>query len=142
MVVKALKQSSIARNGVGAYIFPCKKIVLQYCNWGGSSQGMRNFLNSKRLNLLARKYPDIEFNVIKQSGHPLVRAHYTNGREKVICVRNLNIDNVENKLKSLKDSSGEILHHRVSNDYVDSLNSSVRGVWSPMHVDPSVRHKV
>ncbi|SCU82139.1 LADA_0C03246g1_1 [Lachancea dasiensis] len=142
MVVKALKQSSIARNGVGAYLFPCKKIVLQYCNWGGSSQGMRDFLSSKRLDLLAQKYREVEFNVLKQSGHPLLRAYYTNGREKVICVRNLNIDNVENKLKLLKDSSGEILHHRAANDYVESLNSSVRGVWSPMHQDASTRYKV
>ncbi|SCV04440.1 LANO_0G10220g1_1 [Lachancea nothofagi CBS 11611] len=142
MVVKALKQSSIARNGVGAYIFPCKKIVLQYCNWGGSSQGMRDFLSSKRLDLLASKHPDIEFNVLKKSGHPMVRAHYTNGREKVICVRSLNVDNVENKLKLLRDSSGEVLHHRVAKDYVESLNSSVRGVWSPLHVDPSGRHRL
>lgn len=103
---------------------------------------MRDFLASKRLDILAKKYPQIEFNVLRKSGHPLVRAQYTNGREKVVCVRNLNIDNVENKLKLLKDSSGEILRHRVSNDYVDSLNTSVRGVWSPMHVDPSQRHKV
>lgn len=142
MVVKALKQTSIARNGVGAYIFPCKKIILQYCNWGGSSQGMRDFLTSKRLNLLAKQYPHIEFNVLKKSGHPLLRAEYTNRKEKVICVRSLNIDNVENKLKLLKDSSGETLRHYVSNDYVSSLNSSVRGVWSPMHVDPTKRHKV
>ncbi|CAR24237.1 54S ribosomal protein L51 [Lachancea thermotolerans] len=143
MVVRALKQTSIARNGLGAnYILPCKKVILQYCNWGGSSQGMRDFLTSKRLDILAKKYPQIEFNVLRKSGHPLVRAQYTNGREKVVCVRNLNIDNVENKLKLLKDSSGEILRHRVSNDYVDSLNTSVRGVWSPMHVDPSQRHKV
>ncbi|SCW01328.1 LAFE_0D10154g1_1 [Lachancea fermentati] len=142
MVVKVLKQSSIARNGVGAFIFPCKKITLQYCNWGGSSQGVRDFLTSKRLNLIAQKYPFIQFEVVKKSGHPLIRGHYTNGKEKVICVRNLNIDHVENKLKLLKDSSGEQLRDRVKNDYVETLNSSVRGVWSPMHVDPSMRHRV
>ncbi|SCU96698.1 LAMI_0F07426g1_1 [Lachancea mirantina] len=142
MVVKALKQLSVAQNGLGAYIFPCKKIVLQYCNWGGSSQGMRDFLSSKRLELLAQKCPHIEFHVVKKSGHPLLRGHYVNGREKVICVRNLNVDNVENKLKLLKDSSGEKLRDRTKNDYVETLNSSVRGVWSPLHVDPSKRHRI
>lgn len=142
MVVRVIKQASIARNGVGSYIFPCKKIVLQYCNWGGSSQGLREFLTSKRLPLLAAKYPYIQFEVVKKSGHPLLRAQYNNGREKVICVRNLNIDNVENKLQVLKDSSGEILRHRTKNDNVESLNKSVRGVWSPVHVDPSMRHRV
>lgn len=140
MVVKAIKQVSIARNGVGAFIFPCKKITLQYCNWGGSSQGMRDFLTSKRLDLLSKKYPFIQFGILRKSGHPIIRGQYNNGREKVICVRNLNIDNVENKLKLLKDSSGEVLRRRTKNDNVETLNSSVRGVWSPVH--SSMRYRV
>ncbi|QLL31309.1 hypothetical protein HG536_0B01720 [Torulaspora globosa] len=140
MVVKAVKQASIARNGVGAFVFPCKKITLQYCNWGGSSQGMREFLTSKRLEKLGSQYPFIQFEVLRKSGHPLLRAQYNNGREKVICVRNLNIDNVENKLKLLKDSSGEILRRRTKNDNVETLNKSVRGVWSPIHA--SMRYRV
>lgn len=133
MVVRAIKQTSIARNGVGAYVFPCSKITLQFCNWGGSSQGMRDFLVSKRLSKLSQDLPHVQFEVLRKSGHPLLRAQYTNGREKVVCVRNLNVDNVENKLKLLKDSSGDILHKRSSNHNVESLNSSVRGVWSPFH---------
>lgn len=133
MVVKALPQLSIARNGVGAYIFPCKKITLQYCNSGGSSQGLRNLLNSKRLDIFAEKNPHIQFDVIKKAGHPILRAEYTNGREKVICVKNLNIDIVENKMKLLKDSSGDILKKLTKNDNVQSLNTSVRGIWSPLH---------
>lgn len=140
MVVRAIQQISIARNGVGAFVFPCKKVTLQYCNWGGSSQGMREFLMSKRLDLLGKKYPFIQFEVLRKSGHPIIRAQYINGREKVICVRNLNIDNVENKLKLLKDSSGEVLRKRTKNDNVETLNSSVRGVWSPLH--SSMRYKV
>lgn len=77
---------------------------------------------------------------MRKSGHPLLRAEYTNGREKVICVRNLNIDNVENKLKLLKDSDGDILRRRTKNDNVESLNSSVRGIWSPLHA--AKRHRI
>ncbi|AET38322.1 mitochondrial 54S ribosomal protein mL43 Ecym_2609 [Eremothecium cymbalariae DBVPG len=142
MVVKVIPQLSIARNGVGAFVFPCKKIILQYCNWGGSSQGLRDFLVSKRLVQWAEKYPQINFEVVKKSGHPVIKALYTNGRNKAICVKNLNIDNVENKLRLLKDSSGEQLHHRTKNNNVESLNKSVRGLWSPLHVDPSLRHRV
>ncbi|CCD22644.1 mitochondrial 54S ribosomal protein mL43 NDAI_0A04890 [Naumovozyma dairenensis CBS 421] len=140
MVVKAIPRVSIARNGVGAFIFPCKKITLQYCNWGGSSQGMRDFLMSKRLDKLAKQYPFIQFHVMKKSGHPILRAEYNNNREKVICVRNLNIDNVENKLKLLKDSSGDVLRKRTKNDNVETLNNSVRGVWSPIHA--ATRHRI
>lgn len=140
MVVRAIKQSSIARNGLGAFVFPCKKITLQYCNWGGSSQGMRDFLVSKRIDGLSQRYPHIQFEILRKSGHPIIRAQYTSGREKVVCVRNLNIDNVENKLKLLKDSSGDILRKRAKNANVETLNSSVRGIWSPVH--SSMRYKV
>ena len=90
MVVKAIARNSIGRNGVGAFVFPCKKVTLQYCNWGGSSEGMRKFLTSKRLDKWGQEFPWIQFEVLRKSGHPLLRAEYTNGREKVVCVRNLN----------------------------------------------------
>lgn len=133
MVVKAIAQSSIARNGAGAFVFPCKKITLQYCNWGGSSDGMRKFLSSQRLDKFAFANPHIQFEVLRKPGHPVLKAEYTNGREKAICVRNLNIDVVENKMKLLRDSSGEQLRRWTKNDNVQTLNSSVRGVWSPLH---------
>ena len=94
---------------------------------------MRDFLVSDRLNKLSQELPHIHFEVLRKSGHPLLRAQYTNGREKVICVRNLNIDNVEKKLTLLKDASGEVLRRRSKNQNVESLNNSVRGVWSPFH---------
>ncbi|CAG98167.1 Mrpl51 [Kluyveromyces lactis] len=142
MVVKVLRQTSIARNGVGAFVLPCKKITLQYCNWGGSSQGLRDFLTSNRMIQWAEKYPTIQFEIVRKSGHPVIKGDYVNGRNKAICVKNLNIDNVENKLKLIRDASGEQLRHRTKNDNVDTLNDSVRGIWSPLHLSPAIRHKV
>ncbi|AGO10220.1 AaceriAEL321Cp [[Ashbya] aceris (nom. inval.)] len=142
MVVKALRQISVGQNGVGTFIFPCKKITLQYCNWGGSSQGLRDFLTSKRLVKWAEKYPQIQFEVVKKAGHPVLKAEYINGLNKAICVRNLNVDHVEQKLKLLRESSGAQLRHYPKNANVLSLNQSVRGVWSPLHVDPALRHRV
>ncbi|KAL3230764.1 Large ribosomal subunit protein mL43 [Nakaseomyces bracarensis] len=140
MVVRAIAQRSIGRNGVGAFVQPCKKITLQYCNWGGSSQGMREFLKSKQLDKLALNEPHIQFEVVRKSGHPIVRAHYTNGREKVICVRGEDRNVVENRIKQLKECSGEILHKRVAGHNVETLNTSVRGIWSPLHA--ARKHRV
>lgn len=133
MTVRAIARSSLARNGVGEFVHPCQRITLQYCNWGGSSDGMRRLLRSRRLDKLAESNPQIEFHVLRKPGHPILRAQYSNGREKVICVRGMNIDVVENKLKLLRDSSGAILRHRTMNDNVESLNESVRGIWSALH---------
>ncbi|KAH3902919.1 probable 54S ribosomal protein L51, mitochondrial [Saccharomycodes ludwigii] len=140
MVVKLNHVQSIARNGYRSFVPHIKKITIQYCNWGGSSKGIRDFLSSKRLDNLIENNKHIEFEIVKKSGHPILRGEYANGREKVICVRNLNIDLVENKFAILRNSTGEQLHSRTKNDNVESLNKSVRGIWSPLH--EILKHKV
>lgn len=94
----------------------------------------------QRLDQYASHNPKIEFRVVQKAGHPVIKGEYINGREKAICIRNLNVDNVQNKLNLLKESSGEILRKR--NSKVESINESIRGVWSPLHVDKKVRHRV
>lgn len=135
MVVKGIAgRYSVARNGATeAFIHPCRKVLIQYCNWGGSSGGLRNFLVSNKLDNWARRYPQIEFEVVRRSGHPVVTGWYTNGRQKPICVRNMSPHEIDTKLQLLVNSSGEILRRWTKNDNVRSLNKSVRGIWSPFH---------
>jgi len=63
--------------------------------------------------------------------HPVIIGHYINGREKAICVRNLDKEQVLRKAELLRDASGE-KNKRVLKP-VMSINQSVRGVWSPYH---------
>lgn len=80
----------------------------------------------------ARENPQIEITVSpRPHKHPLIKGHYINGREKAVCVRNLNPDNIMSKATLLRDASGEKLK-RV-NKPVTSVNESVRGIWSPYH---------
>lgn len=139
MPIKPVARVPLLQNGLGAFVLHCRRIVLQFDKTGGSSQGLRDFLKL-RLDKYAESNPKIEFRVVQKAGHPVIKGEYINGREKAICIRNLNIDNVQNKLNLLRESSGEQLRKR--NSKVESVNTSVRGVWSPLHVAPSVRHKV
>jgi len=54
-----------------------------------------------------------------------------NGREKAICVRKLEKEQILKKAELLRDASGEKLR-RVKKP-VSSINNSVRGIWSPYH---------
>ena len=63
--------------------------------------------------------------------HPVIIGHYINGKEKPICVRNLEPLQILKKAELLRDASGEKLK-RVTKP-VQSINDSVRGVWSPYH---------
>ena len=82
----------------------------------------------------AGNHPQVEFSVSpRPSKHPVIIAQYINGREKAICVRNMEPYEVLKKAELLRDASGEKL--RKITKPVQSINESVRGVWSPYHGD-------
>lgn len=75
--------------------------------------------------------PSIEIAVSPRPGHPVIRGSYINGREKAICVRNMEPTEILKKLELLKSASGEKLKRE--RKPVKSFNESVRGVWDPYH---------
>jgi large subunit ribosomal protein L43 len=80
----------------------------------------------------AASHPQIEFTVSpRPSRHPIIVGHYINGRQRTICVRNMEALEIVKKAEILRDASGEKL--KKYNKPVQSINPSVRGVWSPYH---------
>lgn len=82
----------------------------------------------------AAQHPQIEIHVSpRPSRHPVIRGTYINGREKAICVKNLEREQVLEKAELLRDTSGEKVRRVKGGRVVTSVNESVRGIWSPMH---------
>lgn len=76
--------------------------------------------------------PSIEINVSpKPNKHPVVVSHYIIGKEKFICMRNMQPNEIAKRLEVLRQASG-FKPKRVTKP-VTSVNESVRGVWSPYH---------
>ncbi|CAH2355061.1 54S ribosomal protein L51, mitochondrial [[Candida] railenensis] len=140
MPVKAIPKVSVARNGLGSYIVPCHKIRVNYCNWGGSSKGVREILKSGELNQLGLTKKSIFFEVVKRQGHPSVEFYYNNDSVKDIPVKNMEASDVLKKINQFSQASGAELFKW--NHKVLSTNESVRGIWSPMHVAKNDRHKI
>ncbi|CAK9436917.1 mitochondrial 54S ribosomal protein mL43 [Lodderomyces beijingensis] len=142
MPVKAIPKVSIARNGVGAYVHPCNKLTLQYCNWGGSSTGLRRLLTSGRLNTLAASKPQTVFEILKRSGHPKLIFHYNNQDRTVteVEIKNLKEHEILAKIDEYIQRTGNELFK--CNHKVISQNDSVRGVWSPMHEPKGHRYSI
>lgn len=67
----------------------------------------------------------------RPSKHPVIVGHYINGREKAVCVRNMEPYEILKKVELLRDASGEPLKRTTKP--VSSINESVRGIWSPYH---------
>jgi len=139
---------------VGAFILQCKRLDFHYCDWAGSSKGMKYVLpplfavalcdaNAYLLSLFlrdtlprfAKANPSVEITVSpRPRKHPVIKGTYINGREKAICVRNLEPNSILQKAILLRDASGEKL--RKETKPVKSINDSVRGIWSPYHSGP------
>jgi len=129
--VTGIRNVTVSQNGVGAFILQCHKLSFHYCDWAGSSRGMNSFLRNS-LQKFAAANPQIEMEVSpRPRRHPVIIGHYISGRQKAICVRNLQKEQILQKAELLRDASGEILK-RVKKP-VKSINESVRGVWSPYH---------
>jgi large subunit ribosomal protein L43 len=108
-------------------------LTFHYCDWYGSSKGMNTFLSSPLLTQFTHRYPSTEFRISpRPNKHPVIKAHYINGREKSVCVRGLEKEQILAKAEFLVGNSGE-KNRRVGTKKVLSGNESVRGVWSPMH---------
>lgn len=140
MPVRPIPKVSIARNGVGTYVQPCYKITIQYCNWGGSSRGIRDILSNGTINDFALKNSNIAIEIMKKSGHPSLIFNYNNDRSTDVDIKNLDGKNILNKLKEYSQRSGNDLFKY--NHKVLSNNESVRGVWSPLHVNKQDRFKI
>ncbi|RPB29776.1 hypothetical protein L211DRAFT_800280 [Terfezia boudieri ATCC MYA-4762] len=137
MSVQGLRTISKARNGFAGFILQCKRLEFNYCDWAGSSGGMNAFLTHD-LPKFAKANPQIEMVVSpRPHKHPIIRGVYINGREKVICVRNLHHQQILEQANLLKNSSG--LKLKKINKPVASVNESVRGIFSPFH---GVKHEV
>ncbi|PNS19361.1 hypothetical protein CAC42_2538 [Sphaceloma murrayae] len=131
MPLQAVRSVAQSQNGVGAFILQCKQLNFHYCNFGGSSKGMKSFLTHS-LGQFAKANPSIEINISpRPNKHPVIIGKYMNGREKAVCVRNLEKDQVLQKANLLRAANGEKLK-KVTKP-VKSLNESVRGIWDPFH---------
>lgn len=146
-------------NGHTSFILPCKKLIFEYCEVWGSNRGMKDFL-AQQVTRVAAANPGVECVVRRRPNkHPVLRAVYgkfslispppplrfvrviaevyvagstVNGRDKVICVRNLPSQSISAKVQLLLDSSGNKILS-LKRPKVESTTESVRGIWSAFH---------
>ena len=99
------------KNGMGHYILPCQKLVINYdhpsIGKGGSSTGVVAFLKNSLIKF-AQENPSIEI-IVQPTPyqHPIVKAHYGNGRSKQANLANLGANDVQKAIQGLRNASGE-----------------------------------
>ncbi len=81
-------------------VLQLQKIKLAFCDWGGSSNGVRAFFKNEEFYNFVNKNSTISFEFnIRRGRHPFVRAIYANGWQKDLPLRNFKEEEVLQSLQ-------------------------------------------
>jgi large subunit ribosomal protein L43 len=140
-------------------VFQCKKLTLYYCEHGGSSQAVRDYLQSKQLIQWAKERPTVDIQVRVRNGkHPFIKAEYLSapisGKRPdlgaiihQVCVKNkqhnYSLQAIEDTLSKLYNKSGRKMTKFTKPIYTQT--PSIQGVWTPsldLHLQPPFEMKI
>ncbi|ORX40539.1 hypothetical protein BD324DRAFT_611184 [Kockovaella imperatae] len=121
--------------GYGHFLTPLRKLILDYSDWSPVHDGLRSYLKGPFVKV-AQANPDVEFVVrmVHRNGNGLLRGHYVNGRDKVICVNKLTQSEVAKKVDILLNASGLQIRSMKNLQLQHAPGAeSARGIWSSLH---------
>jgi large subunit ribosomal protein L43 len=114
-------------------VFQLGQLTLHYCEVGGSSRAVREYLGNGKLVVWAQNHPHVQINVQPRNGHhPYVHAQYHTRNKSIHQVSVKNVDNweqVESVMEMLSNRSGRKITKLTRPVLTDS--PSVQGVWTP-----------
>ncbi|KAJ7391750.1 39S ribosomal protein L43, mitochondrial [Desmophyllum pertusum] len=136
-----MAQVNIANRVFGRYVRPLQRLTLNYCKNGGSSRGMREFID-KNIVDFAKSNPGVAIYVRERNGkHPRLVANFINGNTKVVHVKNMSPEKVQGWVTNLRNESGEEVEK--IKKYWHTENPSIQGTWNPfLHKPPAMRKHV
>ncbi|XP_062508316.1 large ribosomal subunit protein mL43-like [Corticium candelabrum] len=120
------------KNGLARYVRQLKRLTLQFCSQGGSSRGLREYIDGE-ITRFARNTPQVAVYVReRRRRHPRLIGEFLNGNSRVVSVKNFTSSEVAKHVKTLTNMSGAKpakLNKRWHTD-----NPTIQGNWTPfMH---------
>ncbi|KAL9437153.1 hypothetical protein AB3S75_023071 [Citrus x aurantiifolia] len=105
-----------------------QKLIVGFCDWGGSSRGIRAFMES---HLPAFKASNPQLEVVTElirGQHPHLKGLYRNKNERIICVKNLTPEEIHLHATRLRNALGRKVV-KLKTRHV-TKHPSVQGTWS------------
>jgi large subunit ribosomal protein L43 len=112
-------------------IFQLQTLKFFYCEHGGSSRTVRDFISSGRIVRWAMANPQVDVEVKVRNGqHPYVLGEYLTGNPKQVGVKNEDMKRIYEVIDMLKNSSGRKIK-RLQKPVV-TQTPTIQGIWTPM----------
>jgi len=84
-------------------VWQLRGLMISYCRWGGSSRGVREFLERDFVQF-AEANPQIQFCAVPRgSREPYARGYYVRDKSKTLSLKNLSAQMVAERLQFLRD---------------------------------------
>ena len=115
-------------------IFQLRKLTLKYCEVGGSSRGIREYIGDGHLVKWATEHPHVNIEVVRrQNRHPVVHADYltspTETKHQISVKKKESWEDVDAILNQLANRSGRKIKKITMPVVTDT--PSIQGVWTP-----------
>eukprot|EP01137_Pigoraptor_chileana_P036775 Opistho-2@32942 len=114
----------------GRFLRNLRKMTVEYCPIGGSSEGVRQFLATK-IKDVAKDKPEVVFIALRRLyAHPRIIYEYAGKSNSVgtVPLRNMNMDKVASEVDRLCEFGGR---WAPKNERKVTMRPSLQGVWTP-----------
>ncbi|XP_010672408.2 54S ribosomal protein L51, mitochondrial isoform X1 [Beta vulgaris subsp. vulgaris] len=105
-----------------------QKLIVSYCDWGGSSRGIREFMKTHLPSLQERNSQLEVVPELIRGQHPHLKGFYRNKNERVICVKNLTPEDILLHATRLRNALGRKVV-KLKTRHV-TKHPSVQGTWT------------
>lgn len=101
-----------------------KSLTLSFCDFGGSSKGVRELLKNESIYDLVNKNENVQFKFsLRRGRHPFVEAEFINGFSKSIGIKNIDAKTIQQHIQQLTTEGNLKINYNTKNSWKKTIRA-------------------